>query len=136
GCKRSDSPAKQVAQNSPTQNAKQTAAITPPPTSRPTKEDKPITIAAFTDKHTWKMDPGDVQEITSDRRSKHQLTVTVKATPAGAKIAVLVVGKMDRDLALISYQKGEEPKNPLAYHAGGDNVELKADMPAVLPYVI
>ena len=132
GCSRTSSPGKPSNQPSTTAPP---AAVTPAPATRPSIEDQPIRTPVFDQKYDWKLQPGELKYLETSRRTKHNLTVSMKA-PAGSKVGVAIVLKTDLEFALKAYEMGEEPKNTVALHAGGDQVELTAPMPAVLPYAI
>ncbi|OAI46395.1 hypothetical protein AYO44_02195 [Planctomycetaceae bacterium SCGC AG-212-F19] len=137
GCARTSSPAKPSGQTSPA-----VATMSHPPASpaaiatRPSIDDQPIRTPAFVQKYDWKLQPGELKFMDTSRRSKHTLTLTLNATPAGSKVGMAVVMKTDLDAAVEAYKSGNEPKNTVAYHAGGEKFELTAPMPAVLPYGI
>ena len=131
GCSRTSSPGKPSNQPSTTAPP---AAVAPAPT-RPSIEDQPIRTPAFDQKYDWKLQPSELKYLETSRRTKHNLMVSMKA-PAGSKVGVAIVLKTDLEFALKAYEMGEEPKNTVALHAGADQVELAAPMPAVLPYAI
>ena len=94
GCTRTASPGSQPSPAVlPITNPAPPTAAAPP--SRPSIEDQPFRTPTFDQKYDWKLEPGELKFLETNRRTKHQLTLVLKATPVGSKVGVVVVDKTE-----------------------------------------
>jgi hypothetical protein len=98
--------------------------------------DQPIKTPLFEKTEKPELGPNGLYWLITSRPSKHNLSLSVKSTPATAKVGVSVILKQDFDAAKAADKSDVDPKGILASITGMENIEVKAAIPAVLPYVI
>jgi hypothetical protein len=140
GCSRSGSSGKPASPTAvavaSTTGQKAAPTVSAPPRTSQSIEDQPIRTPAFQQKFDEQLKPGEMLALDSSRPTRHTLTVSVKATPADAKVSTAVMLKQDFDNAKALDKKDIDPKAIMASNEGGNNYDVKAPMPAMLPYVI